>query len=239
MESYEPGYFEKEHRKWFQHPNLRLYGELARIIFEHDPRASVLDVGCGTGTFLKFLRSKSSDLSLTGIDLAPNESSQGIEYLQGDFEHASFEKKFDVVVSLAVIEHVPDVTAFAKRMRELCVTGGLVINLTVDESSLIYGVARTLNRAGYSVPMNRLYSRHHLNHFTASSLQRLLEAQGLSTVRVIRHNSPMAAVDIPQDTSSIGAAILLSGVWAGFKLGELTGRTMLQTVISKRMGQDS
>ena len=235
MEQYEADYFEKEHRNWFRHPNLPLYGKLARIIVEHKPRAAVLDVGCGTGNFLRFLRSKSSELSLTGIDLAPNQDAAGIAYLQADFEHAEFGRQFDVVVSLAVIEHIADVAAFAKRMRDLCVPGGLVINLTIDEDSLIYGVARGLKRAGYSTPMKRLYSKHHVNHFTASSLRRLLEGQGLSTVRVIRHNSPMAAVDIPQ-TSALVGAILLGGVWAGFQLGQWTGRTMLQTVVSKRVG---
>ena len=233
LEEYEASYFEKEHRNWFRHPNLALYGRLFKIISKHNPSASVLDVGCGNGNFLRYLQTRSGSLSLTGIDMAPNELSAGIHYIQGDFLNEKSGRHFDVLVSLAVIEHIPDVAAFARRLDQLCVPGGLVITMTVDERSLIYSAARTLNRAGYATPAKRLYSKHHLNHFTGSSLRRLLEQQGLSTVKVIRHNSPLAAVDMPP-MSAFRAAILSTGVWMGFVLGQLMGRTMLQTVVSKK-----
>jgi SAM-dependent methyltransferase len=232
-EQYHPDYFEREHRNWFLHPNVALYAQLSRIILERKAEASVLDVGCGNGNFLRYLAARSRSLSLTGIDMAPNEPVPGITYLQGDFLRERFDRKFDVLVSLAVIEHIADVTSFARQMSELCERGGLVITMTVDEGSLIYGAARAFKRLGYTVPFRRLYSKHHLNHFTSGSLRELLERQGLSTVRVIRHNSPIAAVDIPE-SSPLTAALLRSGVWAGFQLGRLTQRTMLQTLVSKK-----
>jgi len=233
LEGYEPDYFESEHRNWFLHPNLALYAKLSRIIVEHKLDASVLDIGCGNGNFLRYLAAQSKNLSLTGIDMAPNAPTNGIRYLQGDFLRERFERRFDVLVSLAVIEHIPDVTVFARQMTEICEPGGLVITMTVDERSLLYGTARILNRAGYSAPLRRLYSKHHLNHFTSRSLKELLERQGLATVQVIRHNSPMAAVDIPK-TSELSGLIQKAGVWGAFQLGALTRRTMLQTIISQK-----
>jgi hypothetical protein len=112
--------------------------------------------------------------------MAPNPADARITYLQGDFLQYDFDRQFDVLVTLAVIEHIPDVSAFARRMSELCVPGGLVMTMTVDERSVIYRTARAMALAGYDVPIRRLYSKHHLNHFTAHSLQRLLEAQCLS-----------------------------------------------------------
>jgi SAM-dependent methyltransferase len=234
IEKYEPEYFEKEHRNWFLHPNLALYAKLSRVIFGLRPDASVLDVGCGNGNFLRYLAAQSKRFSLTGIDMAPNAPDDGIIYLQGDFLSLEFERKFDVLVNLAVIEHIPDVTTFAKRMSAICKPGGLVITMTVDERSLVYGAARMSQRVGYSVPLRRLYSKHHLNHFTSSSLKQLLERHGLATVQVIRHNSPMAAVDLPK-TSWVTAGVLRAGVWCGFQLGRLTQRTMLQTLISQKL----
>ncbi len=233
LEPYHADYFEEEHRNWFRHPNLQLYARLAQIILQHSPTSSVLDVGCGNGNFLRYLANLSETLTLTGIDIASNQPSRGITYLQGNFLEHEFGRKFDVVVSLAVIEHIPDVTALARRMRDLCTPGGLAINMTVDDHSLIYSSARFLGRAGYSVPMDRLYSKHHLNHFTTSSLKKLLESHELATVEVIRHNSPMAAIDLPKTSPSI-TAVLRSGVWIAFQIGELLRRTMLQTMISKR-----
>jgi SAM-dependent methyltransferase len=233
LERYEPDYFEKEHRNWFLHPNLALYARLSRIIIGHKLDASVLDIGCGNGNFLRYLAAESKNLSLTGIDMAPNAQTDGITYLQGDFLRERFARRFDVLVSLAVIEHIPNVSVFARRMSEICEPGGLVITMTVDERSLIYGAARVLKRVGYEAPLKRLYSKHHLNHFTSRSLKELLERQGLATVQVIRHNSPMAAVDIPE-TSELSGLIQRAGVWGAFQLGALMRRTMLQTIISQR-----
>jgi 2-polyprenyl-3-methyl-5-hydroxy-6-metoxy-1,4-benzoquinol methylase len=234
LERYEPDYFEREHRNWFLHPNLALYAKLSRVIVGHKFDGSVLDIGCGNGNSLRYLAAQSKSLSLTGIDMAPNAPTDGITYLQGDFLGERFEQRLDVLVSLAVIEHIPDVTAFARRMSEICEPGGTVITMTVDERGLVYGAARTLNRAGYSTPLRRLYSKHHLNHFTSRSLRELLERQSLATVRVIRHNSPMAAVDIPE-TSILSGLSQKAGVWGAFQLGLLTRRTMLQTVISQKL----
>jgi trans-aconitate methyltransferase len=234
FEQYQPEYFEREHRNWFLHPNLDLYAQLADIIAAHKADASVLDIGCGNGNFLRYLNTRSRNLSLTGIDMAPNPTAQGITYLEGDFFQHNFGRTFDVLVSLAVIEHISHITDFAKRLSALCSPNGLVMTMTVDDRSLIYAAARSFKQLGYSVPLKRLYSKHHLNHFTSSSLTRLLEQHGLATVRVIRHNSPIAAVDIPP-VSPMVAAVLRVGVWAGFQLGTLTRRTMLQTIISRKI----
>lgn len=237
-EDYKTEYFEEEHRNWFLYPDLGLYEELTRIILEHKPNAAILDVGCGNGNLLRYLRSRGRDLSLTGIDMARNEPAAGIEYLQGDFVEHKFDRQFDVLVSLAVIEHIPNVALFAERLNEFCAPGGLVITMTVDERSLIYGAARALHRAGYSVPLKRLYSKHHLNHFTHRSLKRLLEGQDLRTIQVLRHNTPIAAVDTPK-TSRLSKMILKAGVWATFQIGSLTRRTMLQTIISEKSASRS
>jgi len=233
LEVYEAPYFQEEHRNWFLHPNLSLYRKLRQVILGHNRRASVLDVGCGNGNFLRYLASKGDDLSLTGIDIAPNQPSFNIKYLLGNFLCEKVDEKFDVLVSLSVIEHVPEVTAFATRLDELCQPGGLVIIQTIDERSVIYRASRILERAGWSVPLKRLYSKHHLNHFTDSSLKYLLKRQGLAIVQVFRHNSPMAAVDIPP-TSPLGAVILRAGIWVAFQLGQLTRRTMYQTIVARK-----
>jgi 2-polyprenyl-3-methyl-5-hydroxy-6-metoxy-1,4-benzoquinol methylase len=233
FEPYEAGYFDDSHRNWFLHPDLVLYDQLSRIITAHKPDASVLDIGCGTGNFLRYLRNANEKLSLTGVDTAPNPSNPGIQYLQGDFFDTVFNRQFDVLVSLAVIEHIPDVAKFAKRLNDLCVPGGIVITMTVDERSVIYRAARTLHHVGFSTPSVRLYDKHHLNHFTHSSLKRLLEENGFSTVHVIRHNTPMAAVDLPRSSAPF-QAMLRAGIWLAFKIGDAAGKTMLQTIISRK-----
>src|SRR5689334_8370266 len=66
FENYEEDYFDDEHSRWFDHPNTALFDRIGRLI----PRqASVLDVGCGRGDFLRHLARTRPDLQLTGIDL--------------------------------------------------------------------------------------------------------------------------------------------------------------------------
>lgn len=226
LPAYSPEYFEIEHQRWFAHPNVELF----RAIAANFPRgASVLDAGCGRGDFLRFVRSIRPDLALTGIDLSPNQDVPGIRFLQGDFLQTAIDRRFDAVVSLQVIEHVPDIGAFVERLRALTEPTGTVTVSTVNESSLLYGLARAGNRIGVSLAFNRLYSRQHLHHFTTRSLRTLLEQGGLRVESGMTHNAPLAAIDIPV-SSRVADAILRSGMWLVCKAGDATGRAYLQTV---------
>jgi SAM-dependent methyltransferase len=226
LPTYAPEYFEVEHQRWFANPNVGLFSAIAGTI----PRgASVLDAGCGRGDFLRFVRSIRPDLALTGIDLSLNQDVSGIRFLQGDFLETPIDRRFDAVVSLQVIEHVADVRAFVGRLRALTTTNGTVTVSTVNESSLLYGLARIGNRLGMPLAFNRLYSRQHLHHFTTTSLRTLLEQWGLRIEFEMTHNAPLAAIDIPV-SSRFADAILRSGMWLVCKAGDATGRAYLQTI---------
>jgi SAM-dependent methyltransferase len=231
VEPYSPEYFDDHHQRWFAHPNFPLFAAIAGQLALG---ASVLDVGCGRGHFLRYLREVRPDLALTGIDLSPNASSDGIRYYQGDFLEVAIPDRFDAVVSLAVIEHVADVRRFTDRLKELTKPDGAVTVMTLNESSLLYGLARTGRRLGVSLAFNRLYSRHHLHHFTRGSLRRLLREHGFRLESDRTHNAPLAAIDIPVSNPAFDA-VLRSGMWALCKVGDATGRAYLQTVTCRRM----
>ena len=226
LPEYSPEYFEIEHERWFANPNVGLFSAIAANLPQG---ASVLDAGCGRGDFLRFVRSIRPDLTLTGIDLSPNQDVPGIRFLQGDFLQTTLDRQFDAVVSLQVIEHVPDIRGFVDRLRSLVKPTGTVTVSTVNESSLLYGLARTGNRVGVPLAFNRLYSRQHLHHFTTKSLRTLLERAGLAVESSMTHNAPLAAIDIPVN-SRVADAILRSGMWLVCKAGDATGSAYLQTV---------
>ena len=229
-EPYTPEYFDHHHQRWFAHPNLPLFASIASGLPEG---ASVLDVGCGRGHFLRYLRETRPDLRLSGVDLSPNAPSDGIRYYQGDFLTTAFEERFDALVSLAVIEHVADVRGFVDRLRDLAEPDGAVTIMTLNESSLLYALARTGQRVGVPLAFDRLYSRHHLHHFTRSSLRKLLEGRGFQVVSERTHHAPLAAIDIPV-TNPIAEAVLRSGMWMLWRAGDVTGRAYLQTVTCRR-----
>jgi SAM-dependent methyltransferase len=232
QEEYGPDYYEEMHRNWFNNPNIKLFRRLHGVLQAFNPRPRVLDVGCGNGNLLAYLHQQSPSWQLTGVDICALPTIPGVELRQGDAFEIDLGRKFDVVISLAVIEHVADVQTFVRKLRELCVPGGLVIVLTVNDRSLTYATARFLRCCGLSGPFNRLYSKHHVNHFNFHSLRQLLTLNGLEVRETIRHHSPLAAVDVPAKNPLL-AASLRGCAWSVFQLERLTGRTILQTVISQ------
>lgn len=226
QESYGPEYYDDKHRRWFEHPNTALFDRITAIIPQG---GSVLDVGCGRGDFLQYVHRKRPDVQLTGIDYSPNQD-EIIRFVQGDALELAMSDRFDVVVSLAVIEHVLDCVAFAKRIREFSKPGGAVAILTVNESSILYGLARIGRELGVPLAFDRLYSRHHLHHFTPASLRRLLESCGLGLSQHIIHNAPANAVDLPV-RSRMADAPLRGLVRVVCAAGDVLSKGYLQTAI--------
>src|SRR5690606_467683 len=116
------------------------------------PVRSVLDVGCGRGAFLAYLHEQRPGLQLAGIEVAEFEPPPGIELIVADFESTDLGRRFDAVVSLAVIEHVTDPHKFMRRVLECCQPGGQVVLMTLNEQSILYDTSRVLRRAGITGP---------------------------------------------------------------------------------------
>lgn len=231
-EHYGPDYFQTVHANWFSHPHTELNARLLLLIRSYHPGAqSVLDVGCGNGIFLRYLRPR-GQWELTGIDLSPNRPEPNIDFLQGDVFEFEPDRRYDVVVSNSVIEHIQDVRGFVSKLDALCAPGGMLLLITPNERSLLYRAAWLLCRLGYNKPFVRLYDAHHLNHFNLTSLRRLLEEVG-TVVEHLPHNVPLSALDFP-GKNGVERFVQRLGVGLLFRLGELTGQTYLQTIAVRK-----
>lgn len=233
-ENYGQDYFEERHRNFFKYPDLRLYGEIASYISAFKVNASVIDLGCGKGEFLKFLRKKNTQLSLTGIDLACQPEADGIDFLRGDVLTTPFDEQFDIVICIEVIEHVLDIQRFMSCINKLCKPGGLVIIGTINDRSIIYKIARLLFCFGFKSPCERLYDKHHLNHFNLASLKYFVNKNNYSIIKIIFHNNPIVSVDFPDNNAPkwmIGIFRIFLRVI--FFLSILSKRTTFQTIICK------
>ena len=231
-ETYGAEYHESGHRNWAENPNWQLFRWIEEDISRLPVPVSVLDVGCGRGQFLGYLARQHPGWQLTGIELDTFPAPPGVNLRTGDFIQLDFGQQFDCLVSQAVIEHVADVRAFLLRAVELCKPGGRLIIMTMNEQSVLYGVARQLARLGITAPFDQLYSKHHLNHFTRQSLERLFTECGVSITRRYDHHIPLAAIDFPRQ-NAVTDLIRKSGAATCFALGTLTGRCYLQTVVGR------
>jgi SAM-dependent methyltransferase len=97
------------------------------------PAARVCDLGCGDGTWLRFLEPEIG--YGIGMDLGWGDTTRGWGLVTGkvalerrDFLDAELPAgSFDIVSCLETLEHVDDPEAVLRRMNELCRPGGIVV----------------------------------------------------------------------------------------------------------------
>jgi len=82
---------------------------------------TVLEVGCSTGMFPRTYHELFKRIKYTGMDISPRcidicKNYLESEFLCGDFIKLEFEKKYDLVFSFDVIDHVYDIEAFISKI---------------------------------------------------------------------------------------------------------------------------
>lgn len=82
---------------------------------------SILEIGCGTGIYP--IRSKElfKNIQYTGIDISSSaidycKKKSNFEFICGDIIEMKFDRKFDLVFSHAVIDHVYDINQFVSKI---------------------------------------------------------------------------------------------------------------------------
>jgi 2-polyprenyl-3-methyl-5-hydroxy-6-metoxy-1,4-benzoquinol methylase len=232
-ETYDAEYFLRTHKNWFAHPDIGFFGSLlTRLQREGKKPLSVIDVGCGNGDLLSFLHERDLSLQLTGIDLIDNNHPQ-IRFVKGDVYQWKTEEKFDALVCLHTIEHVNDPQGFARILQNLVKPGGLLIVATIDSSSLIYRIAAALRTVGLRGAYNRIFSRHHLHHFSSRSLATLLENNGFQTIEHFNYNHPLKSVDVPGE-NKLMQWLYLCAVRIIFTAMRAGGKGMLQAIVGRK-----
>ena len=197
-EKYKNQYFEESHSNWFDHPDYILYDFLKDFFkTKFKKNFSVLDVGCGNGNFLKYLSKEFKNIELTGIDHYKNKKNKKIKFLHGDIDKNKKLKKYDIVTSNMVIEHIEDVNKFIQLQKKLCKKNGYIINITINESSFLYQAARLLNFFGISKPIDMLYDKHHLNHFSVKSLINLHKKNRMNNLKIELSQFNIHALTLP------------------------------------------
>lgn len=152
------------------------FGRAASDI-RHARARHILDVGSGSGIFLKYLRNEMRDARLVGYDL--NEDLQQELARQGfgvlpanpaDFAKAlDGQPLFDAITMLQVLEHVADPVAFVQFFLPLLRPGGLLIVTTPNFGGPINHFPEALTE----VPP------HHTTRWTENAFRHLVSGQDL------------------------------------------------------------
>lgn len=161
-----------------------LKSQISNQTSEIPPRA--LELGCSHGAFLQQLRERGWEC--VGIEpaaeVAGRAAERGFDVRVGSLESVVASdpqtfapSSFDAVFAWMVIEHLHDPVATLRLVRELLKPGG-----TLSFSVPNFGCweRRAFGRFWYALQLPT-----HLQHFTATSLRRMLEASGFELVELI------------------------------------------------------
>jgi 2-polyprenyl-3-methyl-5-hydroxy-6-metoxy-1,4-benzoquinol methylase len=154
----------------------------------------LLDVGCGSGTLLGLLKGRHFDVrgfdaSSEAAHIARAES--GVEVAVGsNLQDVTFaEQAFDLVTLFHVLEHVPDPRGVLQEVRRILQPEGRMILQVPNVASW---QSRLLGARWYALDVPR-----HVIHYSARSIQRLVEDSGFRVRRVqhinLRDNAPALA----------------------------------------------
>jgi 2-polyprenyl-3-methyl-5-hydroxy-6-metoxy-1,4-benzoquinol methylase len=149
----------------------------------------LLDVGAGTGDFLKIA---SSHFSVAAVEPSEHLARRLVERIQcplhvGPFETYQPAEPFDAIVMIDIIEHVADPRGLLAHARRLLKPGGLLFIATVDSQSLLYRMtpliwhlASMSRQAGYV--LRRIYCYQHNWYFNRRVLNSVVQQSGFEVV---------------------------------------------------------
>ena len=106
----------------------------------------ILDIGCGGGILCEPLARLGAEV--TGIDenekaiLVAKEHAQKmnlkINYICGNFSDINFQKKFDVITCMEVLEHVKSIDLIIKKLKDTLKSGGFFVGSTINQTITSY-----------------------------------------------------------------------------------------------------
>lgn len=186
-------YYPKDYYRPYSHFFDKLLAPISSRMFSNiikeikkikGDKAKLLEIGCGTGYFLRKLHDAGYDV--TGIDCSENILSQVPNNLRskiiiGDLiEQKLKDSSFDVVVMKQVFEHIPNIGEYADEIRRILKPGGIVYlempNYGAFEATLF-------GKYWYNLEIPR-----HLHQFTLHTFNYFFKKHGFETAKILKNN---------------------------------------------------
>ncbi|MTI19966.1 class I SAM-dependent methyltransferase [Fulvivirga sp. RKSG066] len=156
--------------------NFTLKGKKS-LVSKYYTQGNILDIGCGTGHFLNVFNTK--HWKTYGIE--PNQTAREQAQLRVSNTFESIDDlpssaKFDIITMWHVLEHVPDLNDFLKKVNTYLSKKGVFIVAVPNMNSLDAKIYKS-HWAAYDVP-------RHLSHFTQPTLKKLMLKHSLKVVDI-------------------------------------------------------
>ena len=170
------------------HQNAEYYGnvrsEIIPLLPKYSPRA--LEVGCGTGATLLFIKEQGYAGWVGGIDLYAddkNTAEKSLDYFRlGSIEQNLFdipEASIDLLLCLDVLEHLVNPWQALARLSTLLKPGGVLVT-SIPNIRHFKALVPLLFRGEWNYSNDGLLDRTHLRFFTKSSAVELVQQAGFT-----------------------------------------------------------
>jgi len=152
---------------------------LISALIPDDPKITIMDVGCGPGSFFYQHKKKGEKI---GIDFAKSQISYAkkimpdVRWICANVESANLPKA-DYVVFSEVLEHLPPNTEILKKINGVMKKGGKLILTTPNYSSLWPVIEKLWDLAS---PVK--YEEQHINPQTPMTLKKEIESSGFKLI---------------------------------------------------------
>lgn len=153
----------------------------------------VLEIGCGTGATLAWLKEVKGCLETTGIELVPQAAEMAravVDHLiVADIEDDKIflpESSFDLIICLDVLEHLHDPWRVLRSLVCSLSAGGSVV-VSLPNLRYLTVMSDLLVRGRFEYEEVGILDRTHLRFFSRKGAVKLLESSGLGDVRVVLH----------------------------------------------------
>ncbi|MCB2156368.1 class I SAM-dependent methyltransferase [bacterium] len=226
---------------------------LLEQIEQHIAPGKILDIGCSFGWFLDEARRRGWEtFGIEPSDIAVRQAIEaGHDVLHGTFpEQQHADQKFDAVIMMDVLEHLPHGVEVLAQIRRILRPGGLLILKVPNREGIIYRTARVahvLSAGMLDLPSWRLWQMDfpypHTWYFDPRTLRRTVRRAGfqpiLSDVEpIVTLGSIKSRMDYIAATGSALSRGLVplyrAGLTACVMAANLTGAHDIAVLISRR-----
>ncbi|OEK06757.1 class I SAM-dependent methyltransferase [Roseivirga misakiensis] len=146
---------------------------------------SVIDLGCGNGSFLKNIHQRYPEKRLVGVDVyRPEAPIEGVEFIAGDVVSFRMKENFDTVISDNVIEHlVPeDFEVYLKSVNELLNAKGKLIIILPNR---LFGPSDITRIIDFTYSGKVEANGGHVNESTYTDIISVLRRQGFDNIKTV------------------------------------------------------
>ncbi len=166
-------------------PHLREIFEInnqrCKKILNIKPEGNILDIGCGTGLFLK--TASSFGYGTYGIDISQKAVSFAVKEFGLSAENKSIDnlveenKTFDIITMWHVLEHLHNPVNELKKIKQLLAYGGILLIEVPNFNSIKFRLSKNKWKGGN-------HPLYHRTFFTPHSIRNTLQLSGFNSVRI-------------------------------------------------------